>query len=90
MSETTTGWADSSATGLSVTATLAAISVRLTEAAALAKAAMVCARTGSEREAVRIVLDLDVPLSEAQTLHGAICLIGRINRKAAEATDPRD
>jgi hypothetical protein len=90
MSETTTGRADTSETSLSVTAGLIAICARLTEAAAPAKAALVCARAGSEREAVRIVLDLDVPLSEAQTLHGAICLIGRINRKAAAANASGD
>ena len=71
-----------------MTAALAAISAGLTAAAA--KASLVCARAGSERKAVRIVLDLDVSLSEPRTLHGAICLIGRINRKAAEATNPRD
>ncbi|MGH1587758.1 hypothetical protein ACRBEV_04620 [Methylobacterium phyllosphaerae] len=60
------------------------------EAAAPAKAALVCARAGFEREALRIVLEIDYPLSEAQTLHGAICLIGRINRSADEATAPGD
>ncbi|MCJ2133119.1 hypothetical protein MKK69_03400 [Methylobacterium sp. J-026] len=88
MSETTTGRADTNETSQSVAAGETAISARLTEAAALAKAALVCA--DSEREAVRIVLDLDVPLSEAKTLHGAICLIGHINRKVAEATAPGD
>lgn len=77
MSEIGTG-----GTGLSVTAGLAAISARLSDAAAVAKAALVCAESGSEREAVRIVLDLDEMLSEATTLHAAVCLIGRINRKA--------
>lgn len=90
MSETTTGQADTSQTGLSVTAGLAAISTRLIEAVALAKAAPFYARAGSEGEALRIVLELYVPLSEAQTLQNAICLIGRINRKAAEATAPGD
>lgn len=84
MSETTTGRVDTNETSQSV----AAISTRLTQAAALAKTTLVCA--DSEREAVRIVLDLDVPLSEAKTLHGAICLIGHINRKVAEATAPGD
>lgn len=84
MSETTTGRVDTNETSQSV----AAISTRLTQAAALAMTTLVCA--DSEREAVRIVLDLDVPLSEAKTLHGAICLIGHINRKVAEATAPGD
>lgn len=89
MSETTIGRTDSSEPTLSVTAVLAAISVRLPEAAALAKAALVY-RAGSECKAMRILSDLDVPLSEAQTLHGAICLIGRINRTAAWPTVPAD
>jgi len=85
MSETATGRENTRETSRSVTAAQAATSARAPDAA-LAKAALVCARAGSEREAVRIVLDLDAPLSEAPTLHGAICLIGRITRKAAEAT----
>jgi len=89
MSETTIGRTDSSEPTLSVTAVLAAISVRLPEAAALAKAALVY-RAGSECKAMRILIDLDAPLSEAQTLHGAICLIGRINRTAAWTTVPAD
>ena len=80
------GETSTSETGLSVTAGLAAISARLTDAAAVAKAAVVCAEAGCEREAVRIALDLDEILSEATTLHAAVCLIGRINRRAAEAT----
>ena len=64
--------------GLSITACLAEISSRLTDAAAVAKAALVCAEAGSEREAVRIAMDLDTLLHEAETLHGAVCLIGRL------------
>ena len=70
--------------GLSVTGCLTEISARLTNAAAIAKAALVCAQSGAEREAVRIALDLDELLSEAGTLHGAVCLIGRMNRDRAE------
>lgn len=78
------GETSTNTSGLSVTAGLSAISARLTDAAAVARAALVCAEGGSEREAVRIVLDLDEMLSEATTLHAAVCLIGRINRRAAE------
>lgn len=59
---------------------LEALSGRLTDAAAVAKAAVTCARSGSEREAVRIVLEIDDLLNEAQTLHGAVCLLGRMDR----------
>ncbi|GLS42569.1 hypothetical protein [Methylobacterium brachythecii] len=68
--------------GLSITACLNEISDRLNEAAAVAKAALVCAEAGAEREAIRIAMDLDVPLSEANMLHAAACLIGRIERTA--------
>lgn len=63
-----------------ITAGLREISSRLTDAAAIAKAAVVCAESGSEREALRIAMDLDELLSEAATLHGAVCLLGRMNR----------
>lgn len=63
---------------LSPIACLHAISARLNDASAIAKAAVSCAEAGSEREAIRIILDLDALLHEAGTLHGAICLIGRL------------
>ncbi|MDP4026657.1 hypothetical protein Q8W71_29040 [Methylobacterium sp. NEAU 140] len=65
---------------MSITACLAEISARLTDAAAVAKAALTCAEAGSEREAVRIAMDLDALLHEAETLHGAVCLLGRLPR----------
>lgn len=68
--------------GLSITACLTEISLRLTEAAAIAKAALACAEAGAEREGLRIAMDLDVPLSEAGTLHAAACLIGSLERSA--------
>lgn len=69
--------------GLSIRACLEEISARLTDAAAIAKAAVVCAESGSEREALRIAMDLDELLSEAGTLHGAVCLMGRMTREPA-------
>ena len=63
---------------LSLVACLSAITARLGDASALARAALVCAEAGSEREALRIVLDLDALLYEATTLHAALCLIGRL------------
>ena len=68
---------------LSITTCLAEISIRLNDAAAIAKAAVTCATAGSEREALRVAMDLDRLLHEVQTLHGAVCLIGRMAPKAA-------
>lgn len=70
---------------IDITTCLDALSARLSDAAALAKAAVTCARAGSEPEAVRIALKLDGLLGEAQTLHGAVCLLGRMARDRAEA-----
>jgi hypothetical protein len=51
-------------TTISITGCLKEISGRLTDAAAVAKAAVTCAESGSEHAAVRIVLELD------EMLHG--------------------
>ena len=72
-------------TGLSITGCLGASSGRLNNAAAIAKAAVTCAESDSEREAVRIATDLDGLLSEAATLHGAMCLLGRMSRAEERA-----
>jgi hypothetical protein len=56
------------------------ISTRLTDAAAIAKAAVACAEAGSESEAVRIAMDLDELVGEAETLHRCVCLISRLKR----------
>jgi hypothetical protein len=70
-----------SVTEISITACLHEMSSRLTDAAAIGKAALVCAENGSEREGLRIAMDLDELLHQVQTLHGAVCLIGRISRQ---------
>ena len=72
-----------SGSGLSIRGCLGEISGRLTDAAAIAKAAVSCAESGSEREALRIAMDLDKLLNEATTLHGAVCMIGRMRRRSA-------
>lgn len=71
--------------GLSITVGLREISTRLTDATAIAKAAVICAESGSEREALKIAMDVDELLNEARTLHGAVCLIGRIARRRENA-----
>lgn len=69
-----------SAEGLTVVSCRSEISARLTDAAAIARAAVACAESGSEREALRIALDLDERLHEATTLRGALILLGRMRR----------
>ena len=71
--------------GMSVTGCLEELSRRLVDAAAVAQAAVTCARSGSEREAVGISIPLDILLNEAQTLHGAVCLLSRIRRQEADS-----
>lgn len=65
---------------LNITEGLREIATRLTDAAAIAKAAVTCAESGSEREAVRLSLDLDELLGEAETLHRAVTLLNRMER----------
>lgn len=68
---------------LSIRACLGEISERMTNAAAIAKAAVACSDAGSDREALRIAMDLDALLNEASTLHGALLLISRMERARA-------
>lgn len=72
---------------LSIATCLAEISTRMTDAAAVAKAARTCAEAGSEREALRIAMDLDEMLAEVATLHGAMRFIGRMHRQRAAPPD---
>lgn len=51
---------------------------RLVDAAAIAKAAVVCAESGSEDRAVRIALDLEELVHEANTLLNAVSLVQRM------------
>ena len=69
-----------SAAGLSITTFLKEIRARLTDAAATAGAAMTCAESGSEREALRIALNIDEVIYEVRMLHGAMILAGRLQR----------
>lgn len=63
---------------LTITSGLQEISRRLSEAAAVAKGAVACAEGGSERQALRIAMDLDETIHEVAHLHGAVRLIGRM------------
>lgn len=62
---------------LSITAFLVEISTRLTDAAARSRAALTCAESGSEGEALRIAMDIDEVIYEVKMLHGAMRLMGR-------------
>ena len=64
------------------------ISGRLTEAAAIAKAAVCCAENGAEGRALKIALDLEEPLREANTLLNAVSLMQRISEGRERASDP--
>lgn len=68
---------------LTITESLRAASHRLDTAAALARGALTCAEGGAETEAVRMTLELDleVYLSEAQTLLSAVTLLERMSWK---------
>ena len=72
-----------SAASLTIAGCLAEMSERLVDAAAIAKAAVTCAESGSEREAVRIAMDLDEIVHEVKTLHGAMRLINRMSEHPA-------
>jgi hypothetical protein len=64
------------------------ISGRLTDAAAIAKAAVTCAESGSEHQAVSIVLELDEMLHEANTLLNGVTLLNRMRRDRAAEPEP--
>ena len=63
---------------ITITSGLREIVLRLTEASAIAKGAVACAEGGSEREALRIAMDLDEVFHEVATLHGTVRLLGRM------------
>lgn len=64
---------------ITVTNLLRDIAERLGDATAIARAAVSCAESGSEHEAVRLSLDLDERLHEAEALHRAVTLIARLH-----------
>ena len=66
---------------------LTAISTRLSDASAIAKAAVTCAEEGNPGGAVRIALDVEQLIHEANTLLNAASLM---NRLAGEQPEPPD
>jgi hypothetical protein len=68
---------------LSITAFLVEISTRLDAVAARARAALSCAQSGSEKEALRIAMDIDEVIYEVKMLHGAMRLAARSGRDRA-------
>jgi hypothetical protein len=75
-------------TTISITGGLKEISGRLTDAAAVAKAAVTCAESGSERQAVRIVLEVEEMIHEANTLLNGVTLLNRMRRTNAREPEP--
>jgi hypothetical protein len=73
---------------ISITGCLKEISGRLTDAAAVAKAAVTCAESGSEHEAVRIVLDVEEMLHQASTLLNGVTILNRMRRAYAREPEP--
>ena len=69
--------------GVDIPVCLEALSRRLVDATAIAQAAVTCAHSGSQREAVGISMQLDLLLGEAQTLHGAVRLLSREDAQRA-------
>jgi hypothetical protein len=74
--------------GISITGCLCEIRDRLTDAAAVAKAAVTCAESGSELQAVRIVLDVEEMIHEASTLLNGVTLLNRTRRTNAREPEP--
>jgi hypothetical protein len=73
---------------MTVTGCLRAISGRLTEAGAIAKAAVTCAESGSEDHAIRVALDVEELVREANTLLNAASLIQRKREEGEEEVAP--
>jgi hypothetical protein len=65
---------------ISVPACLSEIEMRLSRAAAIARAGLVCAQAGEDREALRIVLDIEQLTGEATLLLGIAAIAGRRRR----------
>ena len=74
---------------LSITAFLEEISTRLDAVAARARAALACAESGAEGEALRIAMDIDEVIYEVKMLHGAMRLAARRQRNRATPDDRR-
>ncbi|MGB3042687.1 MAG: hypothetical protein WBB98_05825 [Xanthobacteraceae bacterium] len=68
---------DNTAAQQAIGAMLAAIQVRLEEAARIARAATACAQAGSVNEGVTLVLDIEQPVYEAGRLLDAASFLNR-------------
>ena len=69
---------DSHTAAQAVSVILAAIQVRLEEAARIARAASACAQAGSAGEGVTLALDIEQPVHEAGRLLDAASLLNRL------------
>jgi hypothetical protein len=73
---------------MTVTGGMHAISRGLSEAAAIARAALVCAEAGTPEQALVIALDLEEPVRETGTLLNVVSLIQRMSAERAGAPPP--
>jgi hypothetical protein len=60
---------------------LSEIAARLADAARIAKAADICAASGSVTEGITISMEIDQMLYEAGRLHDAASLLSRLSRE---------
>ena len=68
-------------TAETIQACLGEISSKLTDAAAIAKGAVVCAESGNPSGGLRIALDIEQLVYETNTLLNAASLMNRINKE---------
>lgn len=61
---------------------------RLTRAAGMARAAIGCAEAGDDEGAARILVEIDVPIYEAQSLLNAATLLNRLDREEGPSHKP--
>jgi hypothetical protein len=71
---------DSHTAAQAVGVILAAIQVRLEEAARIARAASACVQAGSTGEGVTLALDIEQPIHEAGRLLDAASLLNRLTQ----------
>ena len=56
------------------------IADRLTRAAGMARAAEACAKAGDDEGAAELIVDIDIPIYEAESLVRATYILNRIDR----------
>ena len=62
---------------------------RLTRAAGMARAAAGCVEAGDDEGAAEILVEIDVPIYEAQSLLNAATLLNRLDREEGSTHEPK-